>query len=595
MKKLMLLLITLLVLSALAACVTPTPQVVEKIVEKKVKEVVTATSVPEPDIVTLNMNLGGDPPTADPSLATDTTSVLLIEQLFLGLTDFDDETMEVIPELATEWSVSEDGLVWTFKMRDDVPWVRWDPGTKSVVEEKDEEGNVRMVNAHDVVYGVKRTLNPETASDYAYVLYIIKGGEALNTAEEVTPELLDGVGVRAVDDFTVEFTLETPAGYFPGIATMWIARPMPQWAIEAKGEHWVEPGFIVTNGAYVMTEWLHHNRLTMIRNPFWPGWKEPGKGNIERIEFVMITEMSTAFAMYEGNELDLSWVPLPHMDRVKADPVLSKELYIAPRLCTEYYGFTMTKPPVDNVLVRKALSAAIDRRTLIESVLKGEQLPAHSFAPRGIFGNVADDPTIGGWMLDYEQGKELAKKWMAEAGYPDGEGLDIALMHNVSEGLAEIAQAIQGMWREVFPEANFTIESQEWKVYLQTLQKDTPIEEMPHVWRLGWCADYADQNNWVHEVFNAEGGANRPRATSTRFEELTKQAKIETDPEKRKELYREAERLLVEEEARIAPLFYYTRVVVNKPWLTRTYQALGGEHLDRWSIDWEAKKAALGK
>jgi len=613
MKKLILLLVALGLLSALAACAAPTPVVkeVEKIVEKpvevvkevekKVEVVVTATPVPVPEVVTLNANLGSEPPQVDPALTTDTTSVQLDEAMFLALTDFDDVTNEVIPELATEWSVSEDGLTWTFKMRNDVPWVKYNTVTGQVEQVLDADGNPRIVNAHEVEYAVKRTLNPETASDYAYVLYIIKGGKALNEAEEVTDELINAVGVKAVDDFTVEFTLETPAAYFPGIASMWVTRPVPKDLIDEKGARWVEPGIIWANGPYIMTEWVHGASLTLVKNPFFYGWKEPGAGNIERIEYTIVNEASTEMAMYENNEIDTSggyigWgPPLPDLDRIRADPVLSKEYYQAPQLCTYYYGFTMDKPPTDNVLVRKALSAAIDRQTLIDTVTKGGQTPAHSFAPRGIFGNVADDTSIGSWMLNYAEGKELAKKWMAEAGFPDGEGVDLILMHNVSEAHARIAQAIQAMWQEVFPKMKVTIETQEWKVYLQTIDKDTPVEDMPHVWRLGWCADYADENNWVHEVFSAEEGNNNPRAKPTKFEELTKQAKMETDPAKRKELYREAERLLVEEEARIAPIYYYTTNMLTKPWLKRTVQALGGQHIDKWTIDWAAKKAALGK
>ena len=135
------------------------------------------------DKVTLNWNLGTEPPTADPALATDTTSVDLDEQLFLGLTDFDDVTSEVIPELATSWEVSDDGLTWTFHLRDDVYWVRYNTATKEVEQVLDDEGNPRKVTAYDIEYAVKRTLDPRTGSDYAYVLYIIKNGEAVNTME----------------------------------------------------------------------------------------------------------------------------------------------------------------------------------------------------------------------------------------------------------------------------------------------------------------------------------------------------------------------------------------------------------------------------
>ena len=567
-------------------------KVVTKVVEKEVEKevVVTATPVKVAKPVTLNFNLGTEPPTADPGLATDTTSVFVDKQLFMGLTAFDAKTAAVIPDLATSWEVSDDGLTWTFHMRDDVPWVFYNPATGEVEEQ-------RIVDAHDVEYGVKRTINPDTASDYAYVLYIIKNAQPVNEGEEGVT--LDDVGVTAVDDFTVEFTLETPAGYFPAIAGMWVARPVPQEVIEDKGDRWTEPGFIWTNGPYVMTEWVHGASMRMERNPLWPDWGQADAGNVEVLDFVMITEASTSFALYENNELDTAGVPLPEMDRVKADPVLSKELLIAPRLCTYYYGFTNTKPPFDNVHVRKAFSMAIDRQTLIDTVLKGGQIPATSFAPPGIFG--APPPGEVGLGFD----PEAAKAELAEAGYPNGEGFpEVTLMHNTSEGHARIAAAIQSMWKEIL-NVDVKVENQEWKVYLQTLKKTTPIEDMPHIWRLGWCADYPDENNWVYEVFNSDAGANRLRrncldpncteTTTSKFDELTKQAQVESDPAKRTELYREAERILSEEEAAVAFIYHYTQVNVTKPWLDRTFAALGGQPVWMWSIDWAAKAAATGQ
>jgi len=596
----------------LAACGAPTPEVVEKEVEKEVevtrvveKEgetvveevVVTATPEPAPEApVTLDWNLSTEPPQVDPALSTDTTSVQVDEMLFLGLTDFDDETSEVIPELATEWESNEDGSVWTFYMRDDVPWVKHNPATGETAVVEDEEGNPRMVNAHDVENAVKRTLNPATGSDYAYVLYIIEGAMDYNTGEETDPDV---VGVEAVDDYTVQFTLRQPAGYFPGIASMWVARPVYQPIIDEWGARWIEPGYIVTNGPYVLDEWAHEDHMVFLKNPHYYGADDI---QIERVYAVMVTAASTAMAMYENNELDVTGPPLEEMDRIKEDPELSEQLTIQPRLCTYYYGFTNNKPPFDDPMVRKAFSAAINRKSLIDNVTKGGQLPANTFAPPGIFGNVAQDPDIAPWALDAEMGKEKAQEWLAEAGYPDGEGFPtVTLMHNTSEGHRSIAEAIQSMWKSTL-NVDIEVTNQEWGVYLDTLNNKTPLEQMPHVWRLGWCADYADNNNWVHEVFNNQEGANRLRrgcldATCTEvepleFDELTEEAGKLTDPEKRKELYREAERILVEEEAAYAPIYYYTRVVLNKPWLTRTYQELGGEHWDKWTIDWEAKKAA---
>ncbi len=621
----------------LSACAQPTPQVVKetvvvtevvekegatvvvtKIVEKEVEKIVevTPTPVPGEEKVTLNINWGTEPPTADPSLATDTTSVGVIEELFLGLTDLDDETMEAIPELATEWSSNEDRTVWTFKMRNDVPWVRYDPTTGQVEEVTDDEGNVRIVNAHDVVYGVKRTCDPRTGSDYAYVLYIVKGCADLNTADpeaENFQELYDAVGVRAVDDFTVEFTLEYGAGFFPQIASMWIARPMPQWIIEEKGERWIEPGFIQTNGPYVMTEWVHGDHLTLEKNPLWYGWEELADeaGNIEKVYGVMIEEASTAFALYEDNELDTAGVPLDQIERVKADPQLSKEFVNTPINCTYYYGFITKKPPTDDVRVRKALSMGIDRKTLVETVTKGGQIPANAFTNPLNFGSPALDPDIAPWALPedmggwgYEKAVAEGKKLLEEAGYPDGEGLDILLMHNVSEGHARIAQAIQAMWKSAYPKINVTIETQEWRVYLKTIDRESPLEDKPNVYRLGWCADYPHANNWIHEVFHPTEGANEPLISEddpqvgeavAKFAQLTKQAQVEPDPEKQKELYKEAERLFVDEIVGIAPIYYYTRVAVGKPWLDRVWGDPGRLHIWKWKIDWEAKKAAMGK
>ncbi|MCP4542942.1 MAG: peptide ABC transporter substrate-binding protein [Chloroflexi bacterium] len=612
-KKWYVLLTALLIAGTLlAACAQPTPETVVQEVQVEVTRVVegetivetvtelvevTVAPAAEPEKpVTLNWNLGTEPPQVDPALSTDGTSILVDEQLFLGLTDFDDETSEVIPELATSWEASDDGLVWTFHMRDDVPWVQYNPATGETAIIEDDEGNPRMVNAHDVVYATKRTVDPATGSQYAYVLYIIEGAMDVNTGEETD---LDTIGVEAVDDFTVAFTLRQPAGYFPGIASMWVVRPVYQPAIDDWGARWVEPGYLVTNGPYVMDEWVHFDSMALVKNPH---YYDADSVQIERVEFTMIVEASTAMAMYENNELDNTGPPLEEMDRVKADPVLSEELDIRSILCTYYYGFINNNPPFDDPLVRRAFSAAVDRASLVENVTKGGQIPANTFAPVGIFGNTAEDPEIAGWALDSELGKQKAQEWLAEAGYPNGEGFPVVqLMHNTSEGHRSIAEAIQAMWRETL-NVEVEVTNMEWGVYLNHIETGTPLEEMPHVFRLGWCADYADNNNWLHEVFNSSEGANRLRrgclddtCTQTEeleFDRLTAQAGSEQDPAVRLELYREAERLLAEEEAAYIPIYYYSGVNLNKPWLTRTYQKLAGQHFDKWTIDWDAKKAA---
>jgi oligopeptide transport system substrate-binding protein len=574
----------------------------ETIIETQIVEVeVIVTPEPEVRPVTLNWNFGTEPPSLDPALATDTTSIAVVGNTFVGLTLIDAVASEAVPYLATEWEVGTDAdgfQTWTFHLRDDVAWVNYNPVTNETTQVVDDDGNPRFVNAHDVVYGVKRTIDPETASDYSYVLYIIKNAMEVNNGEEGFT--IDDVGVVALDDYTVQFTLANAAGYFPSIASMWVAMPMPQWTIEEWGDRWTEAGLIVTNGPYTVETWIHGGEIVLIKNPF---FFNADSVQIERIEGLMIVEASTAFALYENNELDSTGVPLPEMDRVKADPVLSAEYYQAPTACTYYYGFTNTKPPFDDVRVRRAFSQAIDRQSLIDNVLKGGQIPATSFAPPGIFG--APEPGTVGLGYDPEAALANLNDYLTEMGMTidDFNAMGVTLMHNTSEGHARIAAAIQQMWKDTLG-ADVIVENQEWGVYLDTVDNQTPLADMPHIWRLGWCADYPDENNWVHEVFNATAGDNNLRrncsdevcteTTNSTFDELTYQAQAEQDPDVRSELYREAERILAEDETAYAPIYHYTTVAVTKPWLVRNYPSVAPLDFFGWTIDWEAKLAATG-
>lgn len=609
---------------------TPTPEVVTTVVteqetvvvertvvtEKEVEKEVVVTATPEPTeaetMVTVNYNWGTEPPTADPALATDTTSSSLIGSIFMGLTDLNVDTQEAIPSLATEWESNEDDTVWTFHLRDDVPWVHYNTSTDEVEQVTDADGNPRMVTAQDVVYGIQRALDPRTGSQYAYILYPIQGAEELNTADpdaEDFQEKLDALGVSAPDDTTVMITTTFSASFLPQIASMSTLYPQPSWVIDEYGDKWIEPGLIATNGAYVMTEWVHGDHLTLERNPHWPLWgTDYANGNVERLEGVMIEEASTAFALYENNALDTAGVPLEQVERVKSDPELSEQFVNAPINCTYYYGFITQKAPTDDVNVRRALSMAIDRKTLVEEVTKGGQIPANTFTNPLNFGAAAEDPDVAPWALTEEKGGtgyaaavEQGKQLLEEAGYPDGSGLDVLIMHNVSEGHARIAQAVQAMWQQAYPQMSASIETQEWQVYLQTIDKESPLETQPNVFRLGWCADYPHANNWLYEVFNTEAGANRVRMSEddpqvgelvAEYNQVTEQA--QTAPkEEALDLYKRAEQLLVDEIAAIAPIYYYTTVNVTKPWLERTYDPIK-MHLFQWQLDMDAKRPATG-
>jgi oligopeptide transport system substrate-binding protein len=382
-----------------------------------------------------------------------------------------------------------------------------------------------------------------------------------------------------VDEYTVEFTLEQPAGYFPTIAGMWVCRPVPKEAIDQYAEKWTEPGNIITNGPYCLDTWEHEAKLVLVKNPYWYDAKTV---SIEQINIPIVAEDSTALAMYENGELDLGPVPGDQMDRIKADPVLSKELYVSPVLCTYYWGFNTTKPPFDNVKVRQAFSYALDRQKLIDTVMKGAQKPATAFAPPGIFGTPADNPEFPGIKFDAAKAQAL----LAEAGYPGGAGLpEITLMHNTSEGHQKLAEFYQQQIKENLG-VEIKLANQEWNVYLETVQEDAP-----QIYRMGWCLDYPDENNWVLEVFHPTKGQNYGKwsmddPAAAKFAEVTEQAAKESDPKKRAELYFEAEKLLTVDNAVAVMVYYYGAQGLTKPYLERTYNKQGGEgsHWNLWKV-----------
>jgi oligopeptide transport system substrate-binding protein len=556
-----------------------------------------APSNPTTNRLTLDTVIMADPPTLDPAIATDSDSIFFIRQMFVGLTTFD-ANANVIPALATRWEASNNGLIWTFHLRDDIHWIH-----RNISTGKFEK--LGPVTAHDVVYGVRRSLDPNTDSSYAYVLYILEGAEELNRASKGDSAqlelLLAGLGVKALDAHTVQFTLRQPAAYFPSIAATWVTFPQPQAVIKTWGHTWTEAGLIVTNGPYTLRQWNRGLEIWLEKNPFWVNAAEV---QIELFGGPIIAPAPTALAMYKNNEIDmLASPPGPllsplELAQIRADAHLNADLHTAPSPCTYYYGFVNTKPPFDNPLVRKAFAAAIDRRGLTEEVLKSGQRPAHSFAPPGVFGSVAGNTSVGGFLVQANYADQLAQAqtWLAQAGYPGGDGLDITLGHNASEAHAQIAQAVWMMWQAAFPKAKITIESQEWADYLAALKPDSPDEDKPDIFRMGWCADYPDQNNWVNDVFNSKSGSNYAKYYNPQFDALVEQAAFEPNPAIREALYYQAEDILITQDTAIIPLYYYTDNRLYKPWLSNVATGpVFGNPIARWRIDWAAKQAARGE
>jgi oligopeptide transport system substrate-binding protein len=443
----------------------------------------------------------GDIPTLDPSLSSDTTSIQFAIEMFPGITRPDEVTNVVLPGMATGWEISDDGLVYTFSLRDDIYWVKYDPVLEEVVQVLDDEGEPRVVTADDFAYGFLRTLKPETASPYAYVLgFVMEGANAYNAGEVEDPET---VGVKVVDASTLELTFIEPAAYNAAIAGMWMGYAQPSWLIAEVGDRWIETGLIQGYGPFVLKEWIHDYEATLIKNPFWLGTDEMPIPNLEEVNFRFL-DAPESLVEYEAGSMDVTAVPLEDMDRVKADAVLSEQLVTAADFCVYYYGFNTTKPPVDDARVRRALSYAIDRVSLVENVTKGGQVPAQWIENPGLAGA----PTLeshpdAGIKFDPDMAVATLQEYLDETGQT-ADALDITLQFNTSAGHQAIAEAIQTMWMEHLG-VNVKLTNQEWAVHLDSVDSN----DAPQIFRLGWCLDYADANSFTKDVF-AEGGNSNP-------------------------------------------------------------------------------------
>jgi oligopeptide transport system substrate-binding protein len=519
MRKLFISLSLLVVMSmALSACGGAAPEapaepaepvtiIQTQIVEKEV------TAVPEapeagPKILRTSF-LSGDVPSLDPAVSEDTSSIQIVQETFGGLTHLHEETNELEPGMATEWEAVDnaDGTqTITFHLRNDVPWVRWNGTEVETVKTCDGSAD-RIVNANDFAYGIQRNLDPANASPYAYLLgFVLQGASDFNNG---ATDDFSTVGVNVVDDTTLEMTFVAPAAYNAQIAGLWVAYASPRWIIEgddcteARGDRWTEPGFFQGYGPFVMSEWIHDSELTIVKNPFWPGTDAIPQPKLDAVHFSML-DGTAQMAEYEAGNLDnVTDPPLADLDRIKADPTLSQELNISPSLCTYFYGFNTTAPVVDDLRVRRALSMAIDRQALIDNVVKGEQIPAQWISRPGLAAapTLEDYPDLG-IKYDPDAAKAELQSYLDETGQT-ADQLDLTLMFNTSSGHQAIAEAIQQMWATNLG-VNVQVVNQEWAVYLET----TKSLDTPQIWRLGWCMDYPDANNFLREVWAANGSNN---------------------------------------------------------------------------------------
>ncbi|HMM29012.1 MAG: peptide ABC transporter substrate-binding protein [Chloroflexota bacterium] len=525
--------------------------------------------------------------TLDPQRASDQVSIAAIEQLFLGLTDNDPlNPGNILPELATAWEYDETGTVWTFTIRNDVPWVRWDPVT-------DQAEQLGFVTAHDIAYGMKRACDPRLGAYYTSVAdKVILGCDEVSTkpVSEVTDADYDLVQVFALDDTTLEVHLQFSAGFFFSQTPMWMYRPVPRSVIEELGDDWTEPGNLVTNGPFVLDEWQWGGQRVYLRNPLLPEDLR-GPGNVERVIQRPVFDLGTTFALYQENSVDASGVPPAELQSILNDPAYADQLSQSTSMSVFYFGFAHDKPPFDNVHARRAFSAAVDRTAF--ALQQGSGEPMIHLTPPIIPGA----PPINEVGVGYNP--ELARAEIEAAGYPNCEGLPPLLIVSFvgSSDWAEFLAA--SVERELGCDPSLlTVEQQEFSVLLETIDPRNAPEDRPNIWTLGWGPDYPDANNWVGDVLHCESENTFKRPCSA-VDDLISQAARETDPALRNELYYRIEEMFFgpEGEHPLISLFLDRSYVLQKPWYSGPFQTdgiFGGPHYNYRMIDQAAQLAARG-
>jgi oligopeptide transport system substrate-binding protein len=474
---------------------------------------------------TLRWDIMTEPPTLDWTKSADTTSARIQDALMDGLTklSFQSEDVETVPALATSWESSKDMKTWTFTLRQDVKWSDGVPFT-----------------AQQVLDGWERLLNPKTGAEYANFLFNIKNGQKYFEGK-ITD--FSEVGVKINEKGQIVVQLETPQSFFPTILVHHSTWPVRKDIIAKYGDKWTEPGNMVTLGAYKLKIWDHDKAVLLERNEDYYGKKAQIKYILGRV----IHERSTAVNMFKKGEIDaLDELPAIEISNLKN----MKEYKSGPQLAMYYYGMNISKPPFDNVKVRRALSLAIDREE-VNKILGGTKISAYSIVPPGIVGH---DPTIG-LRFDPEQ----AKKLLDEAGYKDRSKMPkIQLGFNTSENHARIAENVQAQLKKNLG-IDIELVNEEWKTYIKSLQAKNY-----QMYRMGWVADYPDADTFI-SLFVTNGGNNHTQWGNKRYDELIKKGVSDTDKEKRKQIYAEAQKIINEDEVPIIPIYYYrTQTLVNE-------------------------------
>jgi oligopeptide transport system substrate-binding protein len=473
-------------------------------------------------------SLGTWPDTIAPQKASFSNEIAILLLNYEGLTRFDKD-LKTVPAAAEKWEYNQDATQITFHLRDGLKYSDGSP-----------------ITAQDFVNAVYRTLDPHSPGDYQTSLSMIKGAEDIINTEVPTDEakladLNKALGVKATDDKTIVFDLSQPTPYFHTLAGIWVMFPAKQDLIDKGGEQWYEdPANQIGNGPFQVTSIdKASNLITFKANEnYWAG-----KPKLDTVDLTYIQDLSVALQAYKSDEVDII-VPDPNdVPTIKADPALSKEYVEYAGACTRTISFNLTKPPFDNKKVREAFAYAFDREGYVRDALKDTDIPTLTWIPTGYPGN---DPNETRYNLDPEKAKQL----LAEAGFPNGQGLpEIKYAYGSNnpanqpraEYLAQMYQKNLGVSVIPDPIENTT---------LVNMRKD--VATFPQATTGGWCADYPDPQNWLSIYWHSSTTfAKNTGYKNPEVDKLLEQADVEVDAAKRAQMYDQAQKLVIGDAAEV--------------------------------------------
>ena len=464
-----------------------------------------------------------DPTTLDHHKTTTVAEGHLMRDLYEGLV-VQNNVAEVVPGVAESWEVSDDGTVYTFKLRDDAMWSNGDP-----------------VKASDFVFAYQRIQNPETAAPYANMLYPILNAEEINKGEKELSEL----GAKAIDDHTLEITLKAPTPYFLELLTHQTGHPLHQASVEEHGDQFTRPGNMVTNGAYMLEGFTPNDKITMRKNPH---FHDADNVQIDVVNFIPFEDRATCLRRFEAQEVQsCSDLDNQQMDYMKEN--LGEQLRIAPYLGTYYLPVKVKKEKLSDPRVRQAISMVIDREFLADEIWRETMLPAWSFVPPGI-GNYGENAVLPYAEDDILDREDAAKKLLEEAGVAEG-SLSIELRHNTGENHKNTMTALADMLGNIGIQA--TIVEMEGTGYFDYMKQDGDFD----MTRAGWIGDYSDPQNFLFLFESQNLGFNYPRWENADYDALMQKAAETIDLDERAGVLKQAEALLLEE-LPIIPIMYYS-------------------------------------